>query len=113
MTRLSASLAVKLAPAGKADIANTRRSHWGQREPDIVWSHVQSASDRYWRPHSVLVGWGWLSATACHSGAQYLGRKRDTLKPRCGNSGTARYLMAPTPPQQLHSEFYLHEVPPD
>ena len=70
MTPLPPSKAVRAASAGETDITGTRRSHWAQREPDIVWSHVHSASDRYWKPHSVLVGLGKLSATACHSGAQ-------------------------------------------
>ena len=105
MTRLPPSKPVRLASAGNTDLIGTRRSHWGQREPYIVWSHVHSASDRYWRPHSVLVGLGKLSATACHSGAQYLGRNRETLKPRRRISGTARYLMAPTPPTSFNPNF--------
>ena len=64
------SLSQGVASAGKSATAGTSRSHWGHRDPDIVWSHVQRASDVYWEPHRVVVGLGELSATACHSGAQ-------------------------------------------
>ena len=113
MTPLCPSKAVRVASAGKPDTTGTNRSHSGQREPEVVWSHVQRASDKYWAPHSVLVDLGELSATACHSGAQYLGRKRETIEPRRGISGTARYLIAPTPPKLLQSGFYPEEVAAD
>jgi hypothetical protein len=73
-------------------------SHDAQRPADVVWSHVRCASAVYERPHNVLMGFGNVSATACHL---------DTRSPRCrteaqklcgGISGIARYLMAWTPP---------------
>jgi len=70
MTPLPPSKGIRVAWAGKPDTAGNSRSHLGHRVPDIVWSHVQSASDVYGEPQSVLIGLGVLSATACHSGDQ-------------------------------------------
>ncbi len=91
---LSNSMSVRAVPSGESGIAAASRSHWGHREPDIVWSHVRRASDEYGTPQSVLVGFGEISVTACHSGAQWLRCRSETNKPRRGIAGTARYLIA-------------------
>jgi hypothetical protein len=94
MSPLSDSISVRSIPSGESGIAAASRSHWGHREPDIVWSQVRRASDEYGTPHSVLVGFGEISVTACHSGAQWLRRRSETNQPRRGIAGTARYLIA-------------------
>ena len=58
------------AAAAGSDTAGTSRSHWTHREPDVVWSHVQRASDVYREPHTVVLGMREPSTTACHCGAQ-------------------------------------------
>lgn len=91
---VSDSIIVGAEPPEESTSAAASRSHWGHREPDIVWSHVRRASDPYGTPHSVLVGLGETSVTACHSGDQWLRRRSETNKPRRGIAGTARYLIA-------------------
>jgi hypothetical protein len=44
-TPLSDSMRDGAVPSGESDTAAASRSHWGHREPDIVWSHVRRASD--------------------------------------------------------------------
>ena len=91
----------------------TRRSHWGQRSAAVVWSHVRSASDSYAIPHSVLMGLGEVSDTACHSAVQWPRCRSEAHRLRRGISGTARYLMAWTPPTPDPPEIVVLRVPED